>query len=503
MPNEVFFDDQPTRRKPVGFGACLNVWVIASAVVAWANDASAWGIEQKLEPPEPHWLQQGMSVALLRDTAVLGVEAPNGLDRPGSVCVYQRTGATWALQQKLASGGTADDHFGAAVAISDGLIVVGAPGIDAIYVFAPSTTAWMEQQELAPSDVVPAGARFGSSIAIVGDTMLVGAPGWSVGSTQNHMGAAYVFTRVGSSWTEQQKITANDGLMEDQFGAAVALSGDTALVGTRRGTPTVAGAAYVFVRSDGLQFAPQQQLVSPIGPTHDDSFNDLFGWALALDGNVAFLGAPGILVNRAENIGATYVWTRVGTTTWALQQKLATQAAYLDGFGGSIAIEDNLALISAMREGALYLFSSSAGGWEQMVKLTAAGSTMSGQFGAPIALSADEALVAAPSDDAAYILRRDISSGGPDAASSDAQAAQAAGCSCRTTPVGAESVGAGGWLVLAYLIRWRRGSGLERAAIASIALWPVRTQARAPRTPGSPIAKGVGAWHPRCIAAKG
>ncbi|MSQ08671.1 MAG: hypothetical protein EXR44_05165, partial [Dehalococcoidia bacterium] len=190
---------------------------------------------------------------------------------------------TWTQQQKLtASDGAANDFFGYSVAVSGDTAVVGAWGDDSAkgsaYVFTRSGSTWTQQQKLTASD----GAAidyFGYSVAVSGDTAVVGAYG-----DDSYKGSAYVFTRSGSTWTQQQKLTASDGAANDYFGGSVAVSGDTAVVGAY-GDDSEKGSAYVFTRS-GSTWTQQQKLTAS-----DGAANDFFGWSVAVSGDTAVVGA--------------------------------------------------------------------------------------------------------------------------------------------------------------------------------------------------------------------
>lgn len=159
---------------------------------------------------------------------------------------------TWRQTQKLtASDGAAHYGFGVSVALSRNTLLVGSPGgkrnAGAVYVFVRNGAGFGRQAILTASDGA-AGDRFGASVALKGDTALVGADH----DSKRDAGAAYVFVRKGRTWSETQKLTASDGDERDGFGGDVALSGNTAVVGASltdlRGKDTV-GAAYVFTRS--------------------------------------------------------------------------------------------------------------------------------------------------------------------------------------------------------------------------------------------------------------
>jgi hypothetical protein len=143
------------------------------------------------------------------------------------------SGASWTEQQKLvASDGAAGDHFGFSVALSGDTALIGANQDDsrrgAAYVFVRSGTTWTEQQKLVASNRSE-NDGFGASVAISGDTALVGASGDNSGAFLG--GSAHVFVRSGATWTEQQELVASDSSTGDAFGTTVSLSGDTALFG--------------------------------------------------------------------------------------------------------------------------------------------------------------------------------------------------------------------------------------------------------------------------------
>jgi hypothetical protein len=160
----------------------------------------------------------------------------------GAAYVFTRSGSTWSQQAQLAfSGAAADDYIGWSVAVTGSTAVIGAPGADsgtgAAYVFTRSGSTWSQQAELTTSGTVGAGR----SVAISGSTVVVGAPG-----TDSNTGAAYVFTRSGSTWSQQAELTASDAAESTQFGFSVALTGSTAMVGAFE-KEAATGAAYAFV----------------------------------------------------------------------------------------------------------------------------------------------------------------------------------------------------------------------------------------------------------------
>ena len=200
----------------------------------------------------------GHSVAMSGDTVVVGAHCDDvgGYADPGSAYIFNRSGTNWTEQAKLtASDGTAGDYFGISVAISGDTVVVGAYGDDvgsngdqgSAHVFVRRGSDWTQQAQLIASDGA-ASDYFGGSVAISGDTVVVGAYGDDGGDAGQ--GSAYVFARSGTTWTEQAKLTASDGAANDYFGRSVAMSGDTAVVGATYdevGANADQGSAYVYV----------------------------------------------------------------------------------------------------------------------------------------------------------------------------------------------------------------------------------------------------------------
>ncbi len=309
----------------------------------------------------------GYAVAVSSDgnTAVIG--APSDSSDVGAAWVFTRSGSTWTQQSKFtANGEVGKGAFGTAVALSsDGnTALVGAPddgSTGAAWVFTRSGSSWSQQAEVVPNgDAVGSRVRFGSSVALSSDatSALVGGPA----DTPNPgagVGAAWVFTQSGSNWTEQAKLTPSDSSGKGEVGWSVALSsdGNTALVGS-----TYDDAAWVFTRS-GTSWSQQGAKLSPndgVGSSQD--FGD-FGSAVALssDGNTAMIGGPA----DSSNAGAAWIFTRSGST-WTQQGPKLTPN---DGvgpqvaFGGSVALssDGNTAMIGGPGDNYIADYSSSVG----------------------------------------------------------------------------------------------------------------------------------------------
>jgi len=352
----------------------------------------------------------GYTVAISGDTVVVGTPYCDvaGRKDQGGAYVYTRAGALWPQQQKLvAPDGAVGDNFGCSVAVSGDSVVVGARTADvggagdqgAAYVFTRQDAVWTLQQKLTASDGA-AQDWFGCAVALSGDTVLVGSPFVSVPSSE--MGAAYVFTRSGGVWSQQQRLASSDGATGDSFGLAVALSGDAAVVSSYHddvGTAGNQGSAYVFVRTDG-QWSEQQKLTAD-----DGAADDYFGTSLAISGGTIVVGATGMPEENPEP-GAVYVFERSGAS-WPQQQKLTPDdGAAMDCFGCAVAVSGDTAVVTSYRDdidaasgqGSAYVFTRSAAVWSQRQHHVAADGAAGDWFGYAAALDGESMVVTARND---------------------------------------------------------------------------------------------------------
>jgi hypothetical protein len=335
----------------------------------------------------------GYAVAISGNNAVVGDFRPGSA---GAAYIFVRAGGTWIQQQKLTPSVSAvNDRFGAAVAIFGNTAMIGssaggAAGAGAVYVFTLGAM-WTQQQVLTASDAV-AGDQFGFSLAMSNGSLIAGAPLKNAGA-----GAAYVFVGPSGVWSQQQELTAADAAAADEFGHSVALSGDTAVVGAWHKTvlaQATAGAAYVFVRS-GTVWSQQQEL-SQASP----AVADAFGTSVAVSTDTALVGAPG----TAASTGAAYVFVRSGTV-WSQQAALtAADSAAGDLFGSSVALDTNSAIIgapfhvvgSAGAAGVAYTFSRSGTAWSQTAEPTASDAAGGDHAGTSVAISSGTMFMGAP-----------------------------------------------------------------------------------------------------------
>ncbi|HKQ48756.1 MAG TPA: thrombospondin type 3 repeat-containing protein [Phycisphaerae bacterium] len=354
----------------------------------------------------------GLQVAISGDTAVIGANQDThaGGTSAGSAYVFVWSGLDWIQQAKLtASDAATGDSFGASVDISGDTIVVGSPFDDdfgnasgSAYVFVRSAGVWTQQAKLTASDAA-AGDQLGRAIAIDGETAIGGAPGEDNGGGSD-AGAAYVFIRSGTTWSQQAKLTAADAAAAELFGSSVAISGGTVLVGDENDDTiagTDAGSAYVFTRS-GTLWTQQQKLTAS-----DAAASDFFGIAVSLSGNTAIVGANFDDHAAGSDAGSAYIFSRSGET-WTQQQKLTvSDAAGNDRFGISVTLSADTAVIGANRDdhaggtdaGSAYVFTRTGGLWTERRKLTADDAAASDFFGISAALSGDTVVVGAWFDD--------------------------------------------------------------------------------------------------------
>jgi hypothetical protein len=352
-----------------------------------ATAATSWS--QQAELADPGGVADdyfGGSVAISGSTAVVGAEGSDS--SAGAAYVFTRSGTTWSKQAELtASNGASADEFGGSVAISGSTVVVGASGHDsdsgAAYVFTRSGTTWSQQATLA-DPVGTDGDSFGSSVAITGSTAVIGAPGTGTGT-----GAAYVFTRSGTTWSQQATLADPGATAGDSFGSSVAITGSTAVIGAP-GTSTGTGAAYVFTRS-GTTW-PQQATLADPGATAGDSF----GSSVATSGSTAVIGAPG-----TSSAGAAYVFTRSGAT-WSRQATLADPGGTGSGddFGLSVATSGTTTVVAAPYAtsgmGTAYVFIRAGTAWSREAQLTASDGGGGDLFGSSVATTGSTAVAGSP-----------------------------------------------------------------------------------------------------------
>ncbi|MBN1149332.1 MAG: FG-GAP repeat protein [Anaerolineales bacterium] len=400
--------------------------------------ANNWGLVKKLTATDGSGDDKfGYSVSLDGGTALIGAYWDNigGASQQGSVYIFERNqgGAdNWGQVTKLtASDGSANNWFGASVSLDGGTALVGAYGGNgyqgSAYLFErnyPSSDGWGQVKKLTDSDGA-AYAYFGASVSLDGDTILAGAYLDTVNSYFG-LGSVSLFTRDGDEWAQVTRIAASDGGGYDNFGFAVSLSDDIALIGANFDQ----GAAYLFQRNaDGAGGSSPDAWgqVKKLAAA-DGAANDYFGVSVSLDADRALVGASGDDGDR----GAAYLFERNlgGADNWGQFKKLtASDGTASDYFGVSVSLLADRALVGAScgnaantDQGAVYLFernSDGAGGiaadnWGQVKKLVASDGANDDRFGYAASLGTDAILVGAYLDDveaksdqgSAYLFKR-------------------------------------------------------------------------------------------------
>ncbi len=388
-----------------GLATACGLLVLVSAVTPAQGQCNPQESTKLVASDAAAYANFGSAVAVSGESALIGSYKDGG--SVGSAYVFILASGTWTQQAKLtASDAAASSFFGYSVAISGETTVVGAPldnhdGLydpGSAYIFVRSGGVWSQQAKLTAFDPVDFG-RFGLSVAVFGETVVVGQY-FSQSTGPPEAGSAYVYVRTGGVWTHQAKLTASDAAAGDNFGRAVALSGETAAIGAWQDDDN-AGSAYVFVRANGV-WTQQSKLIAS-----DRFAGDRFGGSIAASGETVVIGASSDR-NDDGGAGSAYVFVRSGDL-WTQQAKLTPSDVALGGglfFGNSVAVSGDVALVgdsedshpNMIRAGAAYLFSRTAGTWTEEVKLTAADGAANDYFGFSIAMSGDRALTGAISD---------------------------------------------------------------------------------------------------------
>ena len=366
--------------------------------------------------------QFGFSVAIDGTTALVGALEADAKDikDPGAAYVYSLGVAGWQHQAKsVADPAYAGDTFGGNVALKNHIAMSGAIKRDdkaedagAVFAFERQASSWSQKQMLTATDA-KAGDAFGQSIALTERFVVIGAP--HSDAPHKDSGSAYVYVRQSDRWQFHSKLTATDGAEGDLFGISVAIDGNTILVGADLNDERAekAGAVYVY-EFDGQHWKHQAKLMAD-----DGADTDIFGVRVALIGDTALISARRDDVEGiGKDAGSAYIFERT-KGSWTQTQKLvAPDAKAGDRFANGVALSQDTALISAIQHdakannaGAVYLFKKQQGQWRFSSKIVAGDGAPEDRFGWNVALSDKSAIIAVPhrSDNgsasgAAYVL---------------------------------------------------------------------------------------------------
>lgn len=286
----------------------INGVALRGSAYVFAHDAGTWALETKLYEESPGDVKTFGSAVSIDNGAFL-IGAPGSDTHAGKAFVYRQTGSVWNRTAVLtASDADQLDYFGRSLCLDDRYAVIGANGnadmgtlTGSAYIFYldPTTNTWGEQAKILPADITQ-GAQLGESVYLSGDTALLGA------FNAPTYGAAYVYVRSGTTWSQQARLEPDNIHTSIRgFGEGVAIQGDRALIGAG-GMGTV-GAAFFFERS-GTTWTQVSKIVASDGVPADH-----FGHAVALDGDTALIGASKgqYPSTGAVDAGSAYIFDRV------------------------------------------------------------------------------------------------------------------------------------------------------------------------------------------------
>ena len=323
----------------------------------------------------------GISVSISGNYAIVGAwaedhDAAGGspMNNSGSAYIFELVSGTWTQVQKIvAADRDIDDRFGFAVSISGDYAVVGAytededasggnpltdPG--SAYMFERLSGTWTQVQKIVSSDRFP-NDRFGISVSIAGTSVIIGADyedqDATGGNPLTEAGSAYMFERIGGTWTQVQKIVASDRAPTDFFGNAVSISGTYAIVGayyededeTGGNTKSEAGSAYIYERVAGV-WTQVRKIVSS-----DRDVQDRFAQSVCISGDYAIVGSPlededASGNNTLFDAGSCYIFQRVAGTWTQVQKIVAVDRGQSDNFGNTVGISGAEIIVGAYIE---------------------------------------------------------------------------------------------------------------------------------------------------------
>ena len=403
---------QGTAVGPIGFGDIAGLAFDAGANTLYATDIAV-DVLVAINPA----IGAGISVGWLTGNGGPFVNA-------GSAYVFDRSGTIWSESAKLvAATPMASESFGAAVAIDGDTIAVGAPGHDAAgisgagaaYVFTRIGSGWGQQTKLLASIPKP-DHHFGAAVAIDGDTLVIGAPR----SSGAKKGNVHVFVRSGTIWKEQATLIR----ASSEFGASVDIDGDRLIAGA---PGDYEGVVYIYIRA-GTTWSMEKKLEPRPPPVF--YWGDRFGHSVGLSGDRAFVGSPNDVLPAGSfgggYQGSVHVFQHTGKK-WRWQTGLTkTMPVYSEWFGRSVSIDGNVAVVGAPGHdagfngaGLAFVFAQTGATWRQVKKIKPPDLKIYDRFGVSVSIAGDTVVVGAEGDNhsglkdagSAYVYR--ISSPAP------------------------------------------------------------------------------------------
>ncbi len=358
----------------------------------------------------------GSAIDISFDQAIVGAH----LDSEDQSCLYifQRENNLWKQVAGLfLDNSNFSDQSNISAAIDNNVAVVGLQWTDVdnnaaqgvAYVFEEKGT-WQQVAKLIAEDG-QAGDLFGSSIAISGNTIIVGAQGMNTKGDQIARGAAYIFTKQAGTWQQTAKLKASATKTFDSFGGAVAIDNNIAIVGDKLyevNGKDAQGAAYVYEKQ-GNNWVHIATLIA-----EDAKASSSFGHSIAISGDIIVVGAEGYNYGNQVSQGAVYVF-RLQDNEWGwgsewqqVAKLIAKDGKGGDHFGSSVDISGDKIVVGAYLDdvgldgffqGSTYIFEKRFNGWEQFFKLTAEDGAKGDNFGNAVAISGETIIVGAHSAD--------------------------------------------------------------------------------------------------------
>jgi hypothetical protein len=369
----------------------------------FTRTAGVWSLEVDATTSNPS-LQSTVGYAATIDGGRILCGTPTASifsNSQGAKLIFEKSGGDWVKVGQVGKDNVAeDDWFGTSVAIDGNTVVVGAPGPVSgtstipgeAHVFTRVGATWVHAQKLVPNDGNP-NDHFGVSVAIDGDMIVVFA-GAGDSPTNFTWGAAYVYRFVGGVWALEAKLNTSETIGASTYGThPLAISGDTIAIGYSRAGGTTSGAVFIFDRVSGV-WSETTKLVPS-----DLVSGDFFGTSLALQGDT-LVATSGLDGNPLSSGGSAYVFRR-DAGIWTEDQKLiaSNNVANLR-FGNAVALDGDRLLISALEfnvpstdaRGAIYYFEQSANIWSEAQILRAPLDTADSRIGTWVALSGESAI---------------------------------------------------------------------------------------------------------------
>jgi hypothetical protein len=381
---------------------------LGAAVVALAAACAQRG--DQLPSPNSQPLENaGWSVAISGDRLIVGVARNDSLQPNGGAArIYARDGDAWQLEATLTPGVPVHNaNFGWSVDIDGDRAIVGAFTdvtssviTGAAYIFERSNSGWAEVARLVPAPLVQE-SGFGATVSISGDRAVVGAP-LAPPPTFTGPGLAYVFQRENSAWVQDSMLTANDAIDFDEFGTSVSINGDRMVIGAMRDDDlgNGSGAAYVL-RREASHWVEEAKLL----PSDGAEF-DRFGRAVAISGNTIVVGAHED-DDDGEASGAAYVFESDGSGNWSQTAKLVAFDATAEAeYGRAVGVDEDVAIVGAwlgyvadIRSGAAYVYRRTSGNWMLSFKLIPDDPEYGDGLGFSVDVSGDCVVAGAVNDD--------------------------------------------------------------------------------------------------------